>query len=259
MAAEAPQGLPPGFRREAHEALPSTNAEALARARAGEPGRLWVTARLQTAGRGRRGRTWTTREGNLAASLLMIDPAPATVAPAISFVAGIALHQAVIDLAGPAVADRLILKWPNDLLLDRRKVAGILVEGERLPDGRFPVVVGVGVNCVSHPEIDGALPATDFAAAGIPLEAEALFGRLAIRMAGEISRWDSGAGFATIRGAWLARAGGLGEPVRVNLPDRVLEGRFEALDGDGRLVLALADGRREAISAGDVYFGGGRG
>ena len=248
--------LPTGFRREAHASLPSTNAEAFSRARAGDPGPLWVTAGEQTAGKGRRGRAWTSAPGNLAASLLTIDPAAASVAAAISFAAGVALHQAAIDIAGPGAADRLTLKWPNDLLLDRRKIAGILVEGEKLPDGRFAVVVGIGVNCVSHPEIEGAFPATDFVGAGLPIDAEALFVRLADRMAGELARWDRGAGFADIRAAWLTRAGGVGEPVRVNLADRAVEGRFEDLDADGRLVLALADGRRETFSAGDVYFGG---
>lgn len=255
MSIVAPVGLPAGFRREAHVALASTNAEAFARARAGKAGPLWITAETQTAGRGRRGRSWASPPGNLFASLLILDPAPPAVAAAVSFAAGVALHQAVVDIAGPPVVDRLALKWPNDLLLDRRKVAGILVEGENLPDGRFAVVVGIGVNCGAHPEIEGAFPATDFAAAGIPVDAEALFGRLAARIAEELTRWDRGAGFAEIRAAWLARAGGLGEPIRVNLPERALEGRFEALDDQGRLVLALPDGRREAIAAGDVYFG----
>jgi BirA family transcriptional regulator, biotin operon repressor / biotin---[acetyl-CoA-carboxylase] ligase len=247
--------LRPGFRRQNYDSLPSTNAEAFDRARAGEPGGLWITAGAQTAGRGRRGRAWSTGKGNLAASLLLIDPAPPAVAATISFVAGVALHQSVIDVAGPALAERLSLKWPNDLLLDRHKVAGILVEGEKLASGRFAVVIGIGVNCVSHPQIEGAAyPASDFAARNAAIDSETLFSRLAARMAEEIQRWDGGAGFAAIRSAWLARSGGLGETIRVNLPDRSVEGRFEALDETGRLILVRADGQREALSAGDVFF-----
>ncbi|CAN5359100.1 hypothetical protein BH10PSE9_BH10PSE9_10400 [soil metagenome] len=119
--------LPEGYRREAHDTLPSTNAHALSVARTGEPGGLWVTAREQSAGKGRRGRAWTTGGGNLAASLLLVDPAPPEVAATLSFVAAVALHQAVVDVAGPAAAERLTLKWPNDLLLDGMKVSGILV------------------------------------------------------------------------------------------------------------------------------------
>ncbi len=246
--------LPDGYRREDHDSLPSTNARALAAARTGERGGLWVTAGEQTAGRGRRGRTWTTGRGNVAASLLLLDPAPPEIAASISFVAGLALHQAAIDIGGPASAERLSLKWPNDLLLDGRKVAGILVEGEKVGAGIFAVVVGFGVNCVSHPEIAGAHPATDFATCGLLLNAEALFARLAVRMAEELRRWNSGAGFSGIRTAWLARASGVGESIRVNLAAGSLDGRFETLDEEGRLVLIAANGRREIVGAGDVFL-----
>jgi BirA family biotin operon repressor/biotin-[acetyl-CoA-carboxylase] ligase len=258
MASAAPGALPAGYRRQHHDTLPSTSAEAAALARSGDAGGIWVTAAEQNAGRGRRGRSWTTGRGNLAASLLLIDPAPPSLAATLSFVAGVALHQAVVAVAGPAVAERLSLKWPNDLILDGHKVAGILVEGQELPDRRFGVVVGIGVNCVSHPEVAGSLPASDFLGRGLPVEAEALFVRLADRMAAEIVRWDGGGGFAAIRSAWIARSGGLGGPIRVNLPDRTVEGRFEDIDAAGRLILARADGVRETISAGDVFFASGR-
>ena len=249
--------LPPGYRLEAEDSVPSTNGVALAAARRGDPGHLWVTAGEQTDGRGRRGRPWSTGRGNLAASLLLVDPALPEAAATVSFVAGVALHQAVVDVAGPAVAERLALKWPNDLLLDRLKVAGILVEGEMLTDGRFAVVIGVGVNCLTHPEIDGPLQSTDLASRGVPVDSSTLFGRLALRMAGEIVHWHRGAGFATIRRAWLARATGVGETVRVTLPQRTVDGLFEAFDDAGRLIVARADGGREIVSAGDVFFGGG--
>src|SRR5688572_24951048 len=106
-----PGDLPSGIRREAHESLPSTSSRALALARAGDLGGLWVTAREQTEGRGRRGRGWITGGGNLAASLLLVDPAEPALAATVSFVAGVALHQAAIDCLGPAVAERLKLKW----------------------------------------------------------------------------------------------------------------------------------------------------
>ena len=246
--------LPSGYRRRAFETLPSTSAEALALARTGEPGGLWITAGEQSRGRGRRGRAWTTGHGNLAASLLLIDPSPVPVSATLSFVAGIAVHQAVADVGGATLAERLSLKWPNDLLLDGAKVAGILIEGERLQDGRFAVVVGIGVNCVSHPDIDGPVPASDLLSRGIPVEAEALFGRIATHMAAEVARWNRGAGFPAIRSAWLARCTGIGSAIRVSLPDRVVDGRFADLDADGRLILVQSDGTREVVTAGDVFF-----
>jgi len=254
MALTAHSVLPAGFRRIARDTLPSTNAEAFLLARAGEPGGLWVTAAEQTAGRGRRGRAWSTGRGNLAASVLLVGPAPPAIAATISFVAGVALHQAIVDVAGPPVAERLSLKWPNDMLLDRRKVAGILVGGERLADGRLAVVIGFGVNCESHPDVDAPVPADDLVSRGVPIEAEALFAALARCLATELTRWDAGAGFAAVRSAWLARAVGVGEPIRVNLEGRTVDGRFEDLDAEGRLVLVGTGGVRQRLSAGDVSF-----
>ncbi len=246
--------LPQGFRRLAFDSLPSTSSEALAAARRGEPGGLWITAAEQSDGRGRRERPWTTERGNLAASLMLIDAAPPEVAATISFVAAVALHQAVVDVAGPAVAERLALKWPNDLLLDGHKIAGILVEGERLTDGRLAVVVGIGVNCESHPDLEGDTPLADFASRGVAVEREALFHALAARLAAEIALWDRGAGFAATRAAWLARSTGLGGPIRVRLDRRTIDGHFENLDDTGRLIVTRADGAREAFSAGDVFM-----
>jgi BirA family biotin operon repressor/biotin-[acetyl-CoA-carboxylase] ligase len=260
-------GLPAGYRRHAFDELPSTNVEALAAARRGEAGALWVTAAVQTAGKGRRGRAWSTERGNLAASLLLIDPAPPALAPTLSFVAAVALHRAILDagsdgLVPPAfhgggtssLEKRLALKWPNDLLLDGRKVSGILVEGENQPGGRIAVVVGIGVNCASHPDLAGLSPATSFAAAGVAIDAEGLFVALALRMAEAIAVWNRGAGFAATRAAWLERAVGIGQSIRVNLSDRSVGGRFEALDETGRLVLARADGGRETFSTGEVFL-----
>src|SRR6266481_4556190 len=119
----------------------STNAQALRLARAGERGPLWIVAKTQTAGRGRRGRTWVSEPGNLYASLLLTDPAPPERFPELSFVAALALHDAIGGRT-PGLASRLVLKWPNDLLIDRNKFAGILVEGEGVA-----VAIGVGVNC----------------------------------------------------------------------------------------------------------------
>ena len=247
-------GLPDGYRRQGHDTLPSTNAHALAAARSGEAGGLWVTAAEQSAGRGRRGRAWTTGAGNLAASLLLLDPAPPEISATLSFVAAVALHQSVVDVAGPPTADRLALKWPNDLLLDGMKVAGILVEGEKLAGGHFAVVVGIGVNCLSHPALAAGATATDFRERGLSVECEPLFARLAVRMADEIRRWNRGGGFSDIRTAWLARSIGIGAPIRATLADRSVEGRFETLDEAGRLVLLRDDGRRETITAGDVFL-----
>jgi BirA family biotin operon repressor/biotin-[acetyl-CoA-carboxylase] ligase len=236
-------------RIRSYETLGSTNTEALALARAGEAGPLWITAARQTAGRGRRGRNWVSEPGNLYASLLLSGLAHPERAPELSFVASLALHDAIAALA-PQLGSRLTLKWPNDVLLDGAKLAGILLEAERMPGRPLAVVIGIGVNCAHHPGATG-YPATDLAAHGVTATPELLLARLAVAFAARRAEWE--AGFATIRAAWLAHAMGLGSEIRVQLPERELTGRFESLDPDGRLLLRLASGETELVLAGDVF------
>jgi BirA family transcriptional regulator, biotin operon repressor / biotin---[acetyl-CoA-carboxylase] ligase len=230
----------------------STNAEALRRANAGEHGPLWIVAKEQSAGRGRRGRVWTSTAGNLHATLMLIDPAPPAAAPQLSFVAGLALYDAAAAVA-PSLAARLALKWPNDLLCGGRKIAGILIEGEGDP---VNVAVGIGVNCRHHPDV-AEFPATDFSAEGADVAAAVLFDDMAEAMEYRLREWNRGAGFASIRAIWLARAAGVGEPVRVRLSGREIAGRFETIDESGRLMLRTGPGDGPgdlaAIAAGDVF------
>ncbi|MFN3656408.1 MAG: biotin--[acetyl-CoA-carboxylase] ligase [Pseudolabrys sp.] len=241
-----------GVRHIVFDTLGSTNAEALARARAGERGPLWITARAQNAGRGRRGNAWVSAAGNLFATLLLTEPSQPPAAPQLSFVAALALHDAVAASA-PQLGPLIKLKWPNDLLLGGAKLAGILIEGEHIP--LFAVAIGIGVNCASHPA-GTAYPATDLAAVGALVTPEALFATLAQAMARRLAQWDEGRGFAAIRTDWLKRAAGLGDEIRVRLPEREFSGRFEGLDEAGRLLIAGAAGVA-AVTAGEVFGMGG--
>jgi BirA family transcriptional regulator, biotin operon repressor / biotin---[acetyl-CoA-carboxylase] ligase len=245
-----PAAIANGYRLSAHEALGSTNTEAMTLARRGERGPLWVTALKQTAGRGRRGSEWSSPAGNLYATLLLDDPSPPDRAPELSFVAALALRDAIIDCA-PALRMRLAVKWPNDLLCDGAKLAGILIESENL-GGRLVVGVGIGVNCLHHPA-QTAYAATDLHAAGAGVAAETLFDALSVTMPRRLRQWNRGAGFAAIRADWVACAAGIGGELRVRLPSRELFGRFEALDERGRLIVRLADGTLQTITAGDVF------
>ena len=245
-----PRATTAGMRVIAHEVLGSTNTEALNLARRGEHGPLWVTAERQSAGRGRRGRAWISQPGNLYASLLLTDPASAERWPELSFVAALGVHDAIAE-AAPALAPLLAIKWPNDLLLAGAKVAGVLLEGEGGEHGAL--VVGVGVNCANHPA-DVEEPATDLAAAGVPVAPTTLLGALSRTMLGRLAQWNAGEGFAAIRADWLARATGVGGTVRVRLADREIVGRFEALDRAGGLVLRLPDDSITTIAAGDVFI-----
>src|SRR5215467_10160094 len=241
-----PRASAAGVRLVSHELLVSTNVEALTLARAGERGPLWVTAGRQSAGRGRRGRSWVSEPGNLFASLLLTDPAPPEHWSELSFVAALAIHDAVADLA-PSVRPQLAIKWPNDMLLADAKFAGILTEAE----GVDTVVIGIGINCTSHPA-DTEYPATDLAAAGVAVSAEAAFSKLSAKMIGRLAQWNQGEHFATIRTDWLSRAAGVGDNISIRLSERVLTGCFETIDDMGQLVLVEPEGNRYAIAAGDV-------
>jgi BirA family biotin operon repressor/biotin-[acetyl-CoA-carboxylase] ligase len=233
-----------------YDTVGSTNEEALALARRGEPGPLWIVARRQTAGRGRRGRSWISDEGNLYATLLISDPAPPDRVAELSFVAGLALADAVAELA-PTLSQRLALKWPNDLLLDQRKLAGILIEGETI-DRRLAVAIGIGVNCAQHPS-DTAYPATSLAAAGSAGTPDGVLTALSRTMAGRLAQWQRGDGFAAVRSDWLARVAQLGTDIRVVLGAEECVGRFVGIDETGRLVLHGRDGTIRTIAAGDVW------
>jgi BirA family biotin operon repressor/biotin-[acetyl-CoA-carboxylase] ligase len=237
-----------GVRHIKYETLGSTNAEALKLARAGERGPLWVSALSQNAGRGRRGSVWTSPPGNLYTSLLLSEPSPKPMAPQLAFVAALALHDALCDCA-PRLGPLFKLKWPNDVLLGPDKLAGILIEGESGPV--FAVVIGFGVNCAGHPP-GMPFPATDLLRAGAVVAPDALLAALAAAMLHRLAQWQAGEGFAGIRTDWLTRAAGLGEDIRVRLPEREMRGRFHGLDEAGRLQLEQPGGLA-IVTAGEVF------
>lgn len=242
-----------GYRLDYLDSVGSTNAVALLRAREqGERGPLWIVGGEQTAGRGRMGRQWTSPRGNLYSSLLLTDPCPTEKAPELGFVAGVALAEAARAMVGPR--QNLGLKWPNDLLCDGAKLSGMLLEATRLPSGVLATVIGIGVNCRSHPELQN-YATTDLESiqpgAGDPA---ALFAALSDAMARAVEIWARGANFAAIREKWLAACLGRGGPVKVALGDRTIDGVFDTIDPHGRLIVLTPDGST-SIDAGDVLLG----
>lgn len=221
----------------------STNDWLLSRA-ANLADEQWVVTDRQTAGRGRRGRLWHDGAGNLMASVL-VRPQPGDgPAQQLSFVAALALHDALAMVTGPA---RLGLKWPNDLLLDGAKLSGILLE--RQGDA---VVIGFGAN-LAHAPADTERPAISLAAAGFAAPAANVVAmRLGAAFAIRRALWRA-EGFAPVRRDWLAHAAGLGERIAARLGVETLEGRFEGLDADGALALRLDSGQLRAIHAGEVF------
>ena len=211
-----------------------------------------VWALRQRAGRGRRARAWASPPGNLYLSVILRPACEARHVAQLSFVAALA----VLDLVDVPLPGRARCKWPNDILVEGGKVAGILLESALGAGGRVDwVVLGIGVNLSSHPGLKGPPPSTSLVAAGAAsLAPEDALPALLAALAGRRREWEAG-GFATVREAWLARAHGLGGPVTVTSGERRLCGLFEGLDADGALVLAQAGGARITIVAGDVFFG----
>ncbi len=233
------------------DVLDSTNEEARRQAEAGAPEGVAILAKSQTAGRGRRGRSWESPEGNLFLSLLLRPAVTPAEAAKLSFLAALALSESV-ELAAPALAGRIRCKWPNDVLVDGAKISGVLLESRTRPDGALDwVIAGIGAN-LAHRPLNTLYPATALAEHDAIPDPVQFANWLLARFGYWYDRWKA-EGFAPLREAWLKRAQGLGEPIVVRLPEGELHGRFAALDDSGALLLELPDGRRQAITAGDVF------
>lgn len=242
---------PQGYALKAFEVIDSTNEEARRLALAGEKGPVWITADRQSAGRGRRGRAWESPSGNLAATLLMRPEKSPGEAAQLSFVAALAASDMVQSFAQTV---SIAVKWPNDVLADGRKIAGILLESASCGGGRLDwLAVGIGVNLAEHPE-GTEFPATSLAALGesVPPARDAL-ARLASAWAKWYDVWNA-RGFGDIRDAWLARAANIGGRIRARLQNEETSGVFEGIDETGALILREAQDRTRIIAAGEVFF-----
>lgn len=245
---------PDAVARHSFETLESTNAHAASLA-PGLTGPAWVIAGEQTAGRGRRGRPWQSPRGNFYGSLVMRPEGAADQAALRSFTAALALHDACVDLTG--LPQAFALKWPNDVLLNDGKLAGILLEASGQGSGLSHLVIGIGVNLIAAPPPDamepGAVPPVSLLSeTGIRVSPE----RFLTHLAAAFARWEAQfqlAGFAPLRTAWLGRAARLGQRIRARTGTVERHGIFETVDGSGALVLNM-DGQREIIPAAEVFF-----
>lgn len=225
----------------------STNAEAFRRA---PPDPLWILAGEQTAGRGRRARPWISPRGNFHATLAMrVDGPPAQVALR-SFAAALALRDALVGLTG--LPQAFLLKWPNDVLLNGGKVAGILLEasGDLL-------AIGIGVNLIAAPPAEavepGATPPVSLLhETGLRITPEAFLNALAPAYAAREEAFRNG-GFAALRPDWLAHAARLGTGITARTGAETRQGIFETVDATGNLILRTASATL-AIPAAEVFF-----
>jgi len=233
-----PPVLPDGWTLVALDSVGSTNDEAARLADGGAPEGTVVWARKQLGGRGRRGRSWASPKGNLYSSTILRPGCAAARAAELGFVAALAVGDIV-------PADRAVrLKWPNDVLVDGGKVAGILLESAIAQDGRVEhVVAGIGINVAFAPQ----LPEMRYPGAALGGTVEAALERLTRALVTRLAEWRRD-GFGAIRGAWLAKAGPLGADLDVRLGDELVRGQFAGVDADGALLLDTSDGRRKIVS-----------
>jgi BirA family biotin operon repressor/biotin-[acetyl-CoA-carboxylase] ligase len=233
------------FRLIALDRVDSTNDEVKRAASQGAGHGTVVWAKVQTAGRGRRGREWISPEGNLHFSVLLDSGADLSKTPQLAFVAAVAVRAALAELV-PAAAFQV--KWPNDILCQGRKIVGMLLE--QAPPW---IVLGIGVDIAHAPE-PSLYPTICLRQLGSGADPFDVLAGVCEHLAGWYNRWRE-EGFSPIRQAWLDDAIGLAGPVTVRLSDEAtLEGRFGGLDAEGALLLDLPSGERRKILAGDVFF-----
>ena len=245
--------MPAGYSLQIFESIDSTNDE-LKRQLAGSlvlPEGEVIWSKIQTAGKGRQKRVWISEPGNMFCSVLFRPQCDMASAAQIGFLPVLAAYDALLDMLGKNAPLRY--KWPNDLLLDRQKIAGVLLESTVGQNG-LPqwVIAGCGVNLNSHPG-DTHFPATNVeAATGKKIAGGEMLAAYCAALAGWYKTWRE-EGFAPVRRHWLAASHVLDEPLTVSTSNEKISGAFQDLDEQGALILNTEQGPRR-FAAGDVYF-----
>ena len=249
--------LPIKYRIMIYDEITSTNDEAKICAMKGEqycPDWTLIWAKSQTAGRGRRGRVWESLDGNLFASIILRPKLPAQEALQISYIASIAVHETTVKHCSSG--DSVLCKWPNDILLNNKKISGILLESSGIENGLLDwLVIGLGVNICKAPN-NTSYPTTSFHNEGILNITREDF---LLSFSRSFLKWHniwSTDGFAYIRDIWLKRAKGINSQIRILTNNRIISGIFVGINNEGSLLLkndALSH-KYHVVSAGDIYF-----
>ncbi|MDD9901636.1 MAG: biotin--[acetyl-CoA-carboxylase] ligase [Alphaproteobacteria bacterium] len=238
--------LPPICHLVDMEETASTNDDACRLAREGRAEGTVVRTLRQTKGRGRQGRVWESEPGNLFMSLVLRPDVAASVAGQLSFCAAVALMRTLQDVLPDVSALRL--KWPNDVLIDGKKAAGILLESELSSEGKVAwVVIGMGVNLVTAPD-----EAVSLKSCSVEVTRDVFFEKLMHNMMAVYTTWQE-QGFMPVRDEWLQHAHAVDDPIRVRLPQEEFSGTFRGIDMNGALCVALSDGRERTIASGEVF------
>ncbi len=235
-----------------YDTIDSTNAEALRKADTQPAAPYWVRAEAQTSGRGRLGRAWSSPPGNLFASAVFPYEGNLATAPLICFAAGLAVVDALQEIATADATSMVRLKWPNDVLVEDAKICGILIETSRNGNSPLIVVAGFGLNLASAPALDDrkSVCVADLMKTNTPSPREALsvLDRMFRRRLGQLLN----DGFAPIRHDWLQRTIPVGRVVSYKIGAEIHEGEFVDLADDGALAVRDAAGHIQYVRTGDV-------
>ncbi len=247
--------MPDGYAFAEFESLESTNLQAKKLAAMGEYGPMVIYTKDQTGGRGRNGRTWLSSKDTLTATILLSSAAPKSNIAQLAFVMAIAAHKTVCDLIEPSKVKTVGLKWPNDLLVQGRKLAGILIETCPVKNHHQSVLaVGIGMNVKSAPT-DEDFTAISLSQLGVDVDIELVLTSLVANFVNFFDIWAESTNFAMIRKIWLDHALGLGGKITAKLPNQTIHGIFERLDETGILILRDERNIIHQITAGDVFIG----
>jgi BirA family biotin operon repressor/biotin-[acetyl-CoA-carboxylase] ligase len=245
--------LPDFFTLHRFESVESTNDTAKQLAMDGAPEGTLIISAEQKGGRGRSGRLWTSPPGNLYLSLLLKPQVPLSAAAQVSFVAALSVYDLLADLVAQ---ERLRLKWPNDVLVDDRKVCGILLESATKPEnGLAWLIVGIGLNIASVPSVVARTATCLHDLGRKEVDVEYCLVGLSAKLWHWLDCWRN-QGFAPVRTAWLERSQSSGLMLTVRTGRECFEAAFEDLDDDGALIVKLPEGGIRRITAGEVFFSG---
>ena len=233
--------------------IDSTNSEAIRLAKANVKGDFIIWAQSQTAGRGKHSKQWCSEPGNFYASLLLNKDIPIEIQPQLSFVTALAVYNTIITIAKNANLTLAVkLKWPNDILIDGQKVAGILLESIKLSANGY-LIIGVGINLSSHPS-DIDQPATNLRSHGIDIHADQILNLFVSFFEKYFALWLC-SGFIPIRQQWLRKADHLNKIITIDYDKNRISGKFQDIDFTGNIRVKLACGQIYSLSAGEVFFG----
>ena len=243
--------LPSGYHFRYLDEVDSTNNEAQRLASRSMDLPLWILADKQREGRGRLGRQWVSYKGNLTATLLFIPSCKVTEIGQLGFVAGLAVYDTIVELFG--IID-IKLKWPNDILYENAKLAGILLETVgKTEENQYKIAIGIGINLAHYPMNESYSSISLKAMTGLDVSPLTALHHLSNNVKKWLIIWEK-SGFDSLRTLWLTRAYSLGKKIKINFQNKVLEGIFDTIDEYGQLVLKNHNGQIHLIAAGDIYF-----